>query len=83
MKASGTLSTGKKRYGILAAPKAPLRLQAGESGRITLTANRRLRKRVRAYLKKHRKAKATLRLRGVLTETGGTKVVKKVTIRFR
>ncbi len=83
VRASGAVRIGTKRYGTLAAPKQPLQLGAGERGAIRLTANRRLRKRVRAYLKRHRKAKAAIRLRGVFTDADGARIVRKLTIRTR
>lgn len=82
VRASGRVSIGKKRYGPLAAPKSALALEAGERGTITLTANRRLRKRVRHYLERHPKARATIRVKGVVTDADG-RTVKRVTIRVR
>ena len=82
-RASGSVTIGRKRYGILAAPKRPLKLEAGERGDITLSANRRLVRRVGRFLATHRKAVAKIHLKGVLVDADGTKVTKRLTIRVK
>lgn len=82
VKVTGYVTIGRKRYGTLASPKA-LKLGPGESGQVNLTANRRLRRRVSRYLKRHPKAKAVIHLKAVITAADGTKVTKRLTIKVR
>ncbi len=81
--ASGYVTIGKTRYGTLAAPKKALRLDAYERGQITVTANRRLRQRVRRFLERHPKAVAKVHLKAVFVDADGTKVTKRATIKVR
>lgn len=82
VRAVGVVRVGKRRYGVLAAPSQPLRLGAGERGRITLTANRRLRRRVARALLRRPKVKAVARLR-VIADQAGERTVRRFRVRIR
>jgi ATP-dependent protease ClpP protease subunit len=82
-RATGTVTAGRKTLGRLRAPTKPITIAADTRGRLQPTSSAALRRRVRAYLKAHKRAKVTIVLKGTFTGADGTTIVRRITINVR
>ena len=81
--AAGTVQAGRKTLGRLSAPRTPLALVPDSEGRLLLRSSAKLRKKVRAYLKRHPKAKIRIVLEGTFTGADGTVLKREIVINVR
>ncbi len=81
--ASGYVTIGKRRFGTLGAPRQPLALGAHTEGQVKLRSSLKLRRAVRHHLRRHRKARAVIHLRGVFVDSAGTTITKRLSVKVR